>query len=155
MWNVGVELHFLASPKIVLTPNPFFQRYQQQESPEMYAIAFDMDTTALQQNYHVNSWQNAYAGIRSVLFNHGFITTQGSVYFGNNQSITSVQCVLAVQDLARQFPWFAASVRDIRMLRIEESNDLMPVIVSNLHSSAALTPASSPAAPSPAIGSNP
>ena len=25
-------------------------------------------------------------------------------------------------------PWFAASVRDIRMLRIEEFNDLMPAV---------------------------
>jgi virulence-associated protein VapD len=31
-------------------------------------------------------------------------------------------------DLARSLPWFAASVRDIRMLRIEELNDLMPAI---------------------------
>ena len=31
-------------------------------------------------------------------------------------------------DLTTQLPWFAASVRDIRMLRIEELNDLMPVV---------------------------
>jgi virulence-associated protein VapD len=31
-------------------------------------------------------------------------------------------------DLARSLPWFAASVRDIRMLRIEEFNDLMPAV---------------------------
>ena len=37
-------------------------------------------------------------------------------------------CVLAVQDLALSLPWFAASVRDIRMLRIDELNDLMPAV---------------------------
>ncbi|HEV3439750.1 MAG TPA: hypothetical protein VG122_20460 [Gemmata sp.] len=30
--------------------------------------------------------------------------------------------------MTTQLPWFAASVRDIRMLRIEELNDLMPVV---------------------------
>ena len=31
-------------------------------------------------------------------------------------------------DLAKTLPWFAASVRDIRMMRIEELNDLMPAV---------------------------
>lgn len=37
-------------------------------------------------------------------------------------------CVLAVQDLASRYDWFTPSVRDIRMLRIEENNDLMPAV---------------------------
>ena len=37
-------------------------------------------------------------------------------------------CVLAAIELARVLPWFSASVRDIRMLRIEEFNDLMPAV---------------------------
>jgi len=49
------------------------------------------------------------------------------VYFGS-PDVTSVTCVLATIDLTRLLPWFAVSVRDIRMLRIEELNDLMPVI---------------------------
>jgi thioredoxin reductase len=36
--------------------------------------------------------------------------------------------MVAVIDLATQLPWLAASVRDIRMLRIEELNDLIPVV---------------------------
>jgi virulence-associated protein VapD len=36
--------------------------------------------------------------------------------------------VLATQDLTRRFPWFRSSVRDMRMLRIEENNDLGPAI---------------------------
>lgn len=36
--------------------------------------------------------------------------------------------VLAALNLARGLPWFAASVRDIRLLRIEEMNDLMPAV---------------------------
>ena len=30
--------------------------------------------------------------------------------------------------LARPLPWFSISVRDIRMLRIEEQNDLLPAV---------------------------
>jgi virulence-associated protein VapD len=36
--------------------------------------------------------------------------------------------MVAVIDLTTQLPWFAVSVRDIRMLRIEELNDLMPAV---------------------------
>jgi virulence-associated protein VapD len=35
---------------------------------------------------------------------------------------------MAALELGRTLPWFAASVRDIRMLRIEENNDLMPAV---------------------------
>jgi virulence-associated protein VapD len=35
---------------------------------------------------------------------------------------------MAVQELVRRFYWLTASVRDIRMLRTEENNDLMPAL---------------------------
>ena len=92
----------------------------------MYAIAFDMDIESLKNNYG-DSYNNAYSEIRKVLQRHGFTWQQGSVYFGNEQ-INAVTCVLAAIDLARSLPWFAGSVRDIRMLRIEEMNDLMPAV---------------------------
>lgn len=90
----------------------------------MYAIAFDMDIEALRANYG-EPYNNAYLEIRRVLQRHGFAWQQGSVYFGG-EAVSAVTCVLAAQDLARSLPWFAAAVRDIRMLRIEELNDLMP-----------------------------
>jgi virulence-associated protein VapD len=92
----------------------------------MYAIAFDMDIESLRGNYG-DPYNNAYLEIRRILQKHGFTWQQGSVYFGDER-INAVTCVLAGQDLARSLPWFAASVRDIRMLRIEELNDLMPAI---------------------------
>ena len=92
----------------------------------MYAIAFDMDIESLRTHYG-DPYNNAYTEIRRVLQGHGFRWQQGSVYFGGDE-INAVTCVLAAQDLARQLPWFAASVRDIRMLRIEELNDLMPAV---------------------------
>ena len=96
------------------------------EVDRVYAIAFDMDIESLRQTYG-DPYNNAYSEIRRVLSWHGFTPQQGSVYFGN-ESVNAVTCVLAVQDLSRKFPWFSASVRDIRMLRIEEFNDLMPAI---------------------------
>jgi virulence-associated protein VapD len=93
----------------------------------MYAITFDLDTTILEQSYGNPSWRNAYTDIRNALRKHGFDWQQGSVYFGND-GVTAISCVLATQDLSRRFPWFKASVRDMRMLRIEENNDLQPAI---------------------------
>ena len=92
----------------------------------VYAIAFDMDIDQLRIHYG-DPYNNAYLEIRRVLQRHGFTWQQGSVYFGGPE-INAVTCVLAAIDLAQSLPWFAASVRDIRMLRIEELNDLMPAV---------------------------
>jgi virulence-associated protein VapD len=94
----------------------------------MFAIAFDLDTETLSQTYGSASHNNAYADIRRFLQDKGFDWQQGSVYFGNPSRIDAVRCVLAVQELSRAYPWFAASVRDIRMLRIEDNNDLKPAL---------------------------
>jgi virulence-associated protein VapD len=92
----------------------------------VYAISFDMDIESLKIHYG-DLYDNAYGEIRKVLQKQGFARQQGSVYVGG-QSINAVTCVLAAIELSRVLPWFAASVRDIRMLRIEEFNDLMPAV---------------------------
>lgn len=93
----------------------------------MYAITFDLETRILEATYGNPSWRNAYIDISKALNSLGFTRQQGSVYFGDSK-VNAVSCVLAVAQLTRQFPWFAAAVRDIRMLRIEEDNDLRPAI---------------------------
>ncbi len=90
----------------------------------MYAIVFDFDTGTLEQLYPNDSWRNAYSDVRSYLTSRGFEWRQGSTYFGD-ESVDAVRCVTVVQRLGRKFPWFVPAVRDIRMLRIEENNDLM------------------------------
>lgn len=92
----------------------------------VYAIAFDMDIEQLRVHYG-DPYNNAYVEIRKVLEGHGFQWQQGSVYFGG-ASVSAASVMVAVIDLTTQLPWFAAAVRDIRMLRIEELNDLMPVV---------------------------
>src|SRR3954449_6472608 len=101
-------------------------RHGSRKAGPVYAVTFDVDAESLRANYG-NPDNNAYLEIRRVLQRHGFAWQQGSVYFGG-EAVTSVTCLLAAMDLARSLPWFAASVRDIRMLRIEELNDLMPAV---------------------------
>ncbi|MEM6944867.1 MAG: virulence factor [Pseudomonadota bacterium] len=93
----------------------------------MYAITFDMDTSRMEELYPGASWRNGYNEIKSILREHGFDWQQGSVYFGR-ETVNAVTCVLAVQDVAKRLDWFSPSVRDVRMLRIEEFNDLSPAV---------------------------
>jgi virulence-associated protein VapD len=92
----------------------------------VYAIAFDMDIEQLRTHYG-DPYNNAYLEIRRILEGHQFQWQQGSVYFGG-PTVTAATVMVALIDLTTRLPWFAASVRDIRMLRIEELNDLMPVV---------------------------
>lgn len=94
----------------------------------MYAIAFDLDTAKLQEAYGKPSWQNAYNDIKLFLINEGFSRQQGSVYFGDKDKVNAVTCIIATQKMAKQFPWFSGSVKDIQMLRIEENSDLSPAL---------------------------
>lgn len=107
--------------------NGFWPVEKKQPGGRMYAIAFDLEMEALKLHYSNASYQNAYEDIRKVLEGFGFSRQQGSVYFGND-TVTPVTCVLAVQEVQKAHPWFAKAVRDIRMLRIEEHNDLLPAI---------------------------
>jgi len=94
----------------------------------LYAIAFDLHVDSLRQHYSATSPNNAYAEVRAILEDEGFAWRQGSVYFGDPSRVNAITCVLAAQRLARELPWFTKCVRDIRMLRIEENNDLGPAI---------------------------
>ncbi|AWN54149.1 virulence factor [Methylobacterium sp. 17Sr1-1] len=93
----------------------------------MYAICFDLDTETLKHQYHNPSWQNGDQDIVRVLERRGFDRQRGSVSFGNDQ-VDPVRCVPAIQDVARECPWFRADVVDVRMLRIEENTDLLPAL---------------------------
>jgi len=93
----------------------------------MYAVTFDIDTSFLNNEYHTQSSNNAYKDIRVFMESNNFKWQQGSVYFGN-ETINAVSCVLTVQELSKKYNWFAACVKDVRMLKIQENNDLTPVL---------------------------
>ncbi|OAS26980.1 hypothetical protein A5481_03170 [Methylobacterium platani] len=54
-------------------------------------------------------------------------TGSSAVCFGNSQ-VDPVRRVPAIQDVAQECPWVRAAVVDVRMLRIEGSNDLVPAL---------------------------
>jgi virulence-associated protein VapD len=97
-------------------------------SGRMYAIVFDFDTGLLEELYPTPHWRNAYTDVRNYLTARGFEWKQGSTYFGDPDTVDAVRCVTVVQRLAAKYPWFTPAVRDLRMLRIEENNDLMSAL---------------------------
>jgi virulence-associated protein VapD len=97
----------------------------------LYALAFDLVLEHVRTHYSATSPNNAYADVRAILEEEGFAWRQGSVYFGDPARVDAVTCVLAAQRLAADLPWFGWCVRDIRMLRIEENNDLAPAIAGS------------------------
>lgn len=92
-----------------------------------YAVVFDLDTNCLNECYEGKTYHGAYKEVKDFMIDNGFSWTQGSVYFGD-KTMDAVKCVLTIQALAKKFPWFSTCVKDIRMLRIEDNNDLLPAI---------------------------
>ena len=92
-----------------------------------YAITFDLDTSELMTHYGNALINNAWGDIKKFLTSNGFKSVQGRVYFGD-ETITAVKCVVVIQKLSKAFPWFSICVKEVRMLKIEENNDLMPAI---------------------------
>ena len=103
---------------------------QLRRNKRVYAIAFDLDTK-IAEKLCGEGWKGCYEKIGRVLAEYGFAGQQGSLYFGTPES-DAVTCMLAVQEIDKRFAWFGRSVRDIRMLRVDEMNDLMPVLSSEL-----------------------
>lgn len=96
------------------------------KAQRVYAIAFDLDCEAAQRLCGAG-WRGCYEKIAGVFSEYGFTRQQGSLYFGTEES-DAVQCVMAVQEADARYAWFARVVRDLRMLRVDEDNDLLPAI---------------------------
>lgn len=92
-----------------------------------YAIMITLDADTLSKVYTGNNTLSAYTDIEETLRNYGFSHKQGSVYFGD-EGVDAVHTVIAVQKLSKKYDWFAPSVQDVRMIRIEEDSDLTVAI---------------------------
>ena len=92
-----------------------------------YAIILTLDADTLSKVYTGNNTLSAYTDIEGTLRDCGFSHKQGSVYFGD-EGVDAVHTVIAVQKLSKKYDWFASSVKDARMIRIEEDNDLTVAI---------------------------
>ena len=109
-------------------PRPSVKR----KATRVYAIAFDFDTAVLERLCGSN-YPACYRKFGAVLAGFGFgrPARKRLLYLGNQDS-DAVHCVMAVQEADRRFAWFAPAVRDLRMLRVDEDNDLMPAINNRL-----------------------
>lgn len=83
-----------------------------------YLITFDMDTNCLKENYHGNSYNNAYSDIKTILAKNGFDNIQGSVYLGRD-GISEAHGTIAIQELTARFDWFYSCVSNIKFYRLE------------------------------------
>ena len=92
----------------------------------MYAVTFDLQQDCLTTYYPGSDIVNAYGDIRRVLEKRGFWNQQGSVYFSNHKDPVTIW--QAVMELKEKYDWFAKCVKDLRMLRIDENSNLMPLL---------------------------
>ena len=92
-----------------------------------YAIMLTLDADTLSKTYTGNNTLSAYTDIEGTLRSYGFSHMQGSVYFGD-EGVDAVHTVIAAQKLSKKYDWFAPSVKDVRMIRIEEDSDLTVAI---------------------------
>ena len=90
----------------------------------MYAIAFDMVVLDLEK-YYGQPYNNAYYEISNVLQEYNFFRAQGSVYLSESSDMANL--MEAVQALA-DIEWFANSVRDIRVFKIEEWSNFTRIV---------------------------
>lgn len=96
----------------------------EQRTGRVYAIAYDLNNEAAERH-------GAWAKIARVLEGHGFHRQQGSVFYGTTAT-TAMTCAAAVLDLADRYDWFWQVVRDMRMLRIDEEDDLLAIVPNRL-----------------------
>lgn len=91
----------------------------------MYMISIDLDSEKLKKEYKNESIGNAYTEIKSFLKSRGFSSRSG---FNFTTDQNAIFCILTVADLTENFDWFARSVSDVKLLRIEEETDLLPIV---------------------------
>lgn len=94
----------------------------------MCVVLIDIDQDLVQRHCPEYTLDGAYDALSKVLRLYGFTIRQGGFYFREDRFVTSFTGVLMVMDLVRRHPWFRNVVTDIRMLRVEEATDMMPVV---------------------------
>lgn len=96
----------------------------ERRSGRVYAIAYDLNKESAIKN-------DAWRKIARVLESYGFHRQQGTVFYGTELTSAST-CFAAVLDLNDRYPWFWEVVKDMRMLKIDEEDDLLAVIPNRL-----------------------
>ena len=89
-----------------------------------YALSFYLDPETLGKHC---SLEEANAYVRQTLMSLKFTRLHGDLYLGD-PNVSPVQCVLAAQKMKALYPWFKSSVREFKMLRVEDINDMGPAL---------------------------
>lgn len=92
-----------------------------------HLITFDMNTNALKELYHVDSWQNAYFDIRNIFQKHGFENIQGSVYLGSEE-VSEAHATIALQEVTATYDWFKPCTSNIKLYRVESDLDAQFIV---------------------------
>lgn len=95
-------------------------------------IVFDLDTKLLEQNYHNDSWRNAYADVGRVLNRHGFNNIQGTVYL-SDEGIRQAHGTIALQEVTAKYPWFGLSVKSVRFYDLADDFNAQFIVDGVMH----------------------
>ena len=91
-----------------------------------YGILLILDFNKLQQNYNIEDF-TALLEIESVLYvEYGFKMYSKCLYI--SEEANAVDCIVALTKLVKKFNWFKQCIKSIRLLRIEENDDLLSAI---------------------------
>jgi len=115
---------------VPIRPVSEWENRAMRKARRVYAIAFDIDTQVAERVMGA-SWKSCYGMIERGLAAHGFVRMQGSLFFGDESS-NAVSCFSAVKELDDKYAWFGRIIKDVRMLRIDEDNDLLPLLSNRL-----------------------
>lgn len=91
----------------------------------MYAVTIKLASQVLSK-YNLND-TSAFNLISHFLTSQGFTEEKQGYYVGSTKT-NAVTTMLAIQRLNKTYEWVGQATSDIQMLRIEEVNDLMPLL---------------------------
>jgi len=80
-------------------------------------VAFDLDTSSLEDYYPSESWNNAYDVIKRHMIKNGFSWQQGSVYVSDNPMLGR-DVTIVIENLIEKNPWLNVCMRDCRQTNI-------------------------------------
>ena len=106
-----------------MKPESSFPDRDPRERGRAYAILIVFDEERLGRHRPGDGVEGVERDVDRDLADRGFTALRHGFYVGDG-TIDAVRSVMVVQDMADAFAWFAPSLLDARLLRIEESSDL-------------------------------
>ena len=90
-----------------------------------YIVQVELDNHILKDLYPNDDYKHAYNDIRGFLNDESLDWISGPLFDAGPSPISAV---LAVQHLSAHFDWFKGSVKELKLLRVTNMDDLLNVI---------------------------